>query len=52
MTGLYNLLMLPAYAVWRVVSRIVYLVSGWWFWKRVFGLKTGDPDAVAKALHR
>lgn len=48
----YNAVMLPLYVTWRAISRVLYLVSGWWFWKRVIGMETGRPDAISKGLHR
>lgn len=51
-TTLYNLVMLPVYVAWRVASRIAYICSAWWFWKRVFGIQTGKADVVSRWLHR
>lgn len=50
--NIYNLAMVPLYATWRVISRVLYLGTGWWLIKRVLGMKTGNRDLVSKSLHR
>lgn len=44
-------LLFPFYVMWRAVSRFIYLVSGWWLFKRLLGMETGQPDIISKTLH-